>query len=106
MIRSLALMVVIEYSMSFCFSKAARISGTVAAVPAAFPSAAILLTARFTVKYSFTAGSTRMPISAAKPRTTAQNIRPNRVTPRWRLALSTCPIIRPPSSLAPAPPLS
>ena len=74
---------VIEYSMSFWRSNAVRISGTVE------PSVAILLTARLIVKYSLSAGSTRMPISATKPTMTAQNSRPNSVTPRWRLALST-----------------
>ena len=67
---------VIEYSMSFCFSKALRISGTVV------PSVAILLTARWIVKYSLSVGSTRMPISARKPTTMAQNSRPNSVKPR------------------------
>jgi len=48
----------IEYSISFCFSNAARISGTVPK-----PSAAILLTAFWIVKNSFIVGSTRMATS-------------------------------------------
>src|SRR6478735_717648 len=36
------------------------------------------------------------------PTITAQNRRPNRVTPRWRLDLWTRPIIRPPRPLLPA----
>ena len=47
--------------MSFCLSKAARISGTVE------PLVAILLTVRLMVKYSLSVGSTRMPINARKP---------------------------------------
>ena len=73
-------MVVIEYSMSFWRSKALRISGRSSL------RSAILLTARLIVKYSFSAGSTRIPISATKPTTMAQNSRPNSVMPRWRLA--------------------
>ena len=46
------------------------------------PSVAILLTARLIVKYSLSAGSTRMPISARKPTMMAQNSSPNSVTPR------------------------
>jgi hypothetical protein len=38
---------------------------------------------------SFSDGRTRMPMRARKPTTIAQNRSPNRVTPRWRLALST-----------------
>ena len=60
----------------FLALESVRISGTVV------PSVVILLIARLMVKYSFSAGSTRMPIRARNPTTTAQKSRPNSVTPR------------------------
>ena len=59
------------YSTSFCLSNASRISGTVVA-----PLVAILLTARWIVRYSFTVGNTRIPTTATiamrTPRTAGQ----------------------------------
>src|SRR5436190_22973435 len=62
--------------MSFCLSKAARISGTVVS-----PSAAILFTLFEIVEYSITVGKTRMPSNATRPLMIAQNSNPKSVIP-------------------------